>query len=380
MSAAKALRLALSRCAEDEAGLALSVLDFAELRVPLAGIPAELPAFGLTGLLRAPDGALGLVALDHAVLAALVEQLTTGAVRHGKPEERAATATDAALASALIDGMLERFEAMVAELSSPPDVAGYRFLRPVTDPRAIGLTLEDTRYRFYRLTLDLGQGARTGDLLLILPLHRESAGDTGPVGSSGAAGGRADLAEAVRGAPVVMQAVLHRQDMALETVMALKPGDVIPVPRAAIRQVAIEGLDGRAVARARLGQANGHRALRLIAASDVADTDRSVASPAWSPQDAPPRLGPEARPEAGVKAGAGSGPEAGAGGPEAPPSSTDPGAGPAPPPSEPFGAPLDDLPPLPPLAAQPEGELPPLDTDLPPLPPLSGMGLPPLGA
>jgi len=366
MSAAKALRLALSRTAEEEMGLAATIIDFSELRLPLGGIAGELPKCALIAMITAEDGARGLFVLDHVLMAALIEQMTTGAVRNTAAEERVPTSTDAALASALIDKMLARFEILVSTAANPPDVGGYRYATPLRDPRAIGLTLDDQRYRYYRLTVDLAQGAKTGDMLMFLPLERPVPSIEGvePPGSW-----QEKMEQTVSTAEVTMDAALYRLRLSLSDVMGFEVGQQIPVPRKAVAQVQVEGIDGRVIATARLGQANGLRALRINDPAS-ANEDDTVMGP--GPLENPAQIGDGDGDSAGPMAGAGDLPPLDGGGGLAPLDS----AGGLPP----LGAAGD----LPPLGGA--GDLPPLDGagDLPPLgdgglPPLSGGDLPPLG-
>ena len=64
-------------------------------------------------------------------------------------------------------------------------------------------------------------------------------------------------------ADAVLHAVLSRVTLPLAEVMGLKAGDVLPLPNAAIDRLEVQGLDGRRVATAKLGQQRGMRAIRL---------------------------------------------------------------------------------------------------------------------
>ncbi|MGH1330599.1 MAG: FliM/FliN family flagellar motor switch protein [Paracoccaceae bacterium] len=346
MSAAKALRLSLARAAEEMAGLVISVKEFEELRMTLSALPESLPENALHTMIQAEDGATGLVSMDVQLIAGLIEQLTTGNVRHSEADTRAATPTDAIIASELIDRVLGLFEETVREAAVPPNVGGYRYVAPFSEPRAIGLTLEDIRYRYYRLVLDLGGGAKTGVLLLMMPLQRPRAS----AGAGGAAEARADwsekLEQSVCGAEAPMTAVLHRMDMSLLEVMGLEVGALIPVPRKSLGKVRLEGADGALVSYARLGQSTGNRAVRIRGDIEDGEEESSEEMRSVAPSMA-------ALPD-GLKE---------------------------------MGAGLDGLSDAPStggLGAAEGGELPALDGGLPPLgdgglPPLGDGGLPPLG-
>ncbi|TAG20664.1 MAG: FliM/FliN family flagellar motor switch protein [Rhodobacterales bacterium] len=72
-------------------------------------------------------------------------------------------------------------------------------------------------------------------------------------------------------------------------IMALQVGDVLELPFSAIDAVTIETMDGRRVARARLGQNRGMRALKVLeadsfrAANAVHQRPAPVEEPAATP-------------------------------------------------------------------------------------------------
>jgi len=77
------------------------------------------------------------------------------------------------------------------------------------------------------------------------------------------------LADQLDAASCVLDAVVSRVSLPLMRVMALKVGEVITLPRAAIDRICLEGLDGRALAEGRLGQNRGMRAIRLAGVEAV---------------------------------------------------------------------------------------------------------------
>jgi hypothetical protein len=109
----------------------------------------------------------------------------------------------------------------------------------------------------------------------------------------------ADLGQAVQEADCRLDAVIARVTLPLREVMALVPDQVLPLPQAGLDQIALEGIDGRRVAWARLGQQKGMRALRL---KDRAAPPGERAGPAGvavpdampAPLAAPPMAVPDA--------------------------------------------------------------------------------------
>ena len=76
----------------------------------------------------------------------------------------------------------------------------------------------------------------------------------------------------------VLDAVVSRVSLPLARVMALKVGEVIALPRAAIDRISFEGLDGRALAEGRLGQNRGMRAIRLAGSDGAAPRSAAATS------------------------------------------------------------------------------------------------------
>jgi flagellar motor switch protein FliM len=86
--------------------------------------------------------------------------------------------------------------------------------------------------------------------------------------------------------------------MSLAEVAGLEVGSRLHLPRAALSAITVEALDGTVVAAGRLGQMNGHRAVRLVFPGDtaaMAEAQSRAAMPALAPQ------APESeRPPAGI--------------------------------------------------------------------------------
>ncbi len=83
----------------------------------------------------------------------------------------------------------------------------------------------------------------------------------------GAAAATADWVEqieaAVLGAEAQIEAVLDRVHLPLSAVLALKPGAMVPLSKSALTRVRVEGRGHRFVAWGRLGECQGHLAVRV---------------------------------------------------------------------------------------------------------------------
>ncbi|WP_297779238.1 FliM/FliN family flagellar motor C-terminal domain-containing protein [uncultured Roseovarius sp.] len=272
MSPAKALRLALARVADSLFGLGITVATVEQMRLPLAEVAQHVSDEGLLVHLDGAAGTRGALCLDPQFLAGLIEVQTTGAVRPAVARPRAATRTDAAMVAPLIDAVMAEFDSQMTAEVEGYLARGFSFGDLVEDMRALSLVLLAPDYDLLQLTVDLGPGAKTGrlDLLLpVVPLPVRAAPGVGALGD-----GSAPLDQVVRTAPVVLDAVMGRLRLPLRDVWAFKPGDLVPIPREALGETQLVGTKGHIVAIAQLGQMNGWRALRLIAGGAAPLPDR----------------------------------------------------------------------------------------------------------
>jgi flagellar motor switch protein FliM len=300
--AVKALGLALGRAGQHVQGLGLAVESVRMQQMSLTEL-LELPQdLALLAVIEGPGDGLGLMALTPPVLTSFIEVLTTGRLSRATPQPRKPTRTDAAMAAGLIDSILAELE---AALSGSPDLAWageFRYASFLPDARPLGLILDDQAYRVLTADLKLGGGSRHGEVLLALPARGRAkvaseATDAGLGGQGVQTGGhRSEALEwddamerSILSVESDLTAVLHRMTLPLSAMLAFEPGLLVPLPMAALDQVAIEGPGGRRLAEGRLGQNRGHRALRLTL-SDVGapEVDAPVAMRALPPASAPP--------------------------------------------------------------------------------------------
>ncbi|MBS4009494.1 MAG: FliM/FliN family flagellar motor switch protein [Roseovarius sp.] len=264
MTPVKALRLSLARAADTLFGLGLTVATVEQMRVPLAHVARSLGDAGLLVLLEGDGGARGALCLDSQFLAGLIEVQTTGSVRPGLARPRAATRTDAAMVAPLIDAVLTEFESQLAQDLDAPQPRRFGFGDMVEDLRGLSLLLVAPDFELLRLTVDLGPGAKTGRLDLLLPVIASPARASSGKIASTRIDAPANLEQVVNNAPVMLDAVMARLRLPLRDILALKPGDLLPFQRETLNDTQLVGTRGHIVATAELGQMNGLRALRLI--------------------------------------------------------------------------------------------------------------------
>jgi flagellar motor switch protein FliM len=271
-------RRVLPRLAADGSGLELTVAGFAEQTVDLHAELAPEDGALLLFLTDAYGGPGGLAVADPPLVTALVEVQTTGRVTSARREPRRPTAVDAALVRHALDGWLAGLADARGEETAPA-VFGQ-----AQDVRAALLKLEEGRWSETQVDLDLGGGKRAGRLTLYLPLPQETRRDAPPSG----------FRDLVLPVETVMDAVLCRVRLPLQSVLTFVPGQVVPLHGVSVRRIALEAPMGRTVAQVHLGQSRGFRAVRVLP-PDATDDAPVPHRPAPRPmgEDLLPHLAPD---------------------------------------------------------------------------------------
>jgi flagellar motor switch protein FliM len=300
-STARAWYTTMPRVADDDLGLELSVQSVQDMSGPAEALLGDLVDGTLLLLMRDGGGRTGVCALDPGFLAAVIEMHMTGAVAAVAPPVRRPTPTDAAIVSGLVDAICAAFDAALGDMSVSSPFHGARCGGYLPDTRAAVMSLPEGALHRVRVVTQLGGRARQGQIVLVMPavagLSDAGAGQGRPLGE--------DLGRAIMGGQVVIDAVLHRIRLPLAQVRGLRVGDTLPVPATALGSVSVEARDGRRVARARLGQVDGLKALRLVLDPDreadgaarlgrpdaVADLPRAAGGQGGGPQGADARTG-----------------------------------------------------------------------------------------
>lgn len=286
LTSSRAVRLALTKAANDTVGLVITVQGVAE---EVASLDDMLESFGdelmLIGL-ENEDQLTGLIAVNMEMRAAVLEMETIGALLAQTAEVRAPTRTDKTLCDPLIDAFLTAFPFSVVGTPLEGWLEGCRPAAQVESTRAAGLVLSEGDYRIVRMTVDLGVAERQGELVIALPLLQED----GPIETAPPpiVDWQADFRGVVEDAPAALNAQLHRFHISLATAQSLEVGSVLPLTGCTVNSVLLLAPDGQQVAQAKLGQAGGYRAVRLEAApapqlADLATQANEPANPLIDP-------------------------------------------------------------------------------------------------
>jgi flagellar motor switch protein FliM len=267
--------MALRRAAQDKIALRIEVTACRLRQLSLTEL-LELPgARSLIGILDGPAEAMGVIVLSPEVLSGLVEVQTLGSVTTHPPLARKPTRTDAAMVAGFFDSALSELDLALGGRPEGVWAAGFRYASFLDDPRPLALMLEDAAWQVVEADVTLAGGAKSGRILLALPAMGRGANTADALGRQAdqAAKFTAALREQVGHATATLEAVLVRMQVDLSELMGLGPEDVLPLFGASLETVQLETSDGRRVATARLGQARGMRALRVLRLdSDIPDT------------------------------------------------------------------------------------------------------------
>jgi flagellar motor switch protein FliM len=276
--------MALRRAAQETISLRLEVMS-CRLRLLSLTELLEMPGVrSLIGVLDGPAEAMGVIVLSPEVLAGLVEVQTVGTVTAHPPMARKPTRTDAAMVAGFFDSALTELDMALAGQPEAVWAAGFRYASFLDDPRPLALMLEDAHWQVAEAEVSLAGGAKVGRILLALPAvgRGSNAAQDASRQAAAAAKFNAELREQVGHATATLEAVLVRVQLDLSELMDLGVEDVLPLFGASLETVQLEAPDGRRVATARLGQARGMRALRIMrldgATADDAPVDPLTAS------------------------------------------------------------------------------------------------------
>ena len=255
-SVSRALGRALSIAADALWGLGLVPRITCDDIMPVDLAMSRLGPDHLIVVLENDSGARGLATFDRDIVTGFIDVQTLGRVTRFPADARAYTPTDAAMTAPVIDAALPRFASM---LSTQPEMAhlqDYRFGALVEDAQTAGLVLDADMYHVIEFDTALAQDTRSGGVVFMFPEPKKA-------GETGGAPGPGKHEAVLKLAPVRMQAVLTRIHLSLDKAQALRPGDRLSLAAGAMTSAALVLSGGHEVARGKLGQMNGFRAIRI---------------------------------------------------------------------------------------------------------------------
>nr|WP_280517721.1 FliM/FliN family flagellar motor C-terminal domain-containing protein [Falsirhodobacter halotolerans] len=250
---------ALTRAARDVLGLEAVVSGTPSAAGPVEDLRKTVAEGALVLPLAREDGAVGAAVIGAGLAQGVVEWQLSGRIT-ATQAARTPTRTDAMLLQPWLDHTLALAEEGLAQDDDLATLEGFRVGAGLGRLAALS-----GDYRQVGGSVGLGGGLRTGDVLLFLPSRMSAS-----VRSDRDRRFSHDLRQQVLSTEAVMQAVLCRMTLPLATVMALREGATLPLAGATVQDLAIEGTRGASLARGRLGQHRGMRAVRVTPAAEEA--------------------------------------------------------------------------------------------------------------
>lgn len=322
VTVARAATNAVARAVERLYALPVTPLALDPAAITLAEMAELLPQPALLSVLEGAGDAIGVMAIDPALMTALIEVQTLGRVTARPLDSRKPTRSDAMICADFVNALLDELGGELTQLPGFDGFGGFRYASYLDDQRPLMLMLEDGGYRSLRFRLRLGrEPGREGEIFLALPQQKTARAPLSPVLAPTAnemagrrvAAGAASVAgvaetgapssekpqfrpQPMRDAPVEVVGVLCRRPVSLGVLRNLKPGQVLSLPRVNLAEARLETGLGQLLAVGKLGEAEGYHAIRLRGADEApADAPGSQAADRWPQGAAAPLAGLAAR-------------------------------------------------------------------------------------
>lgn len=256
--------------AEEDHNLVLSV---GSVRLERGALGDQMDAIGAgdlrIGLARGAD-IVGAIALGPELRCALVEQATLGHLSARPNTQRPATRSDRALAAPMLSRFLDGLAPLLQD--HVPEGWGCDLTLGVSFPsnRQLELALADGRYLTLVAEVQIAETERAGTLVVLLS---ELGGIAQRAASADPEPWNAQWVRTVNTAEVELDGILGRMSVPMSWITGAQIGDVLPLSGLLLHSVQLETATGQIVARGRLGQMSGHRAIRLEGAPPAMMTD-----------------------------------------------------------------------------------------------------------
>ena len=266
----RALRLAVVRAFDRVFGVPVSV-DVVMSEVDVDDLAASLSDGVIIGLDRGI--AVGLLACDPTLVAALTQIQMIGRVVDRDAAPRPMTATDRALCLPFLAACFDHLMGGLLDTDLVDWPTAVTIGASVPTPRQVPMILAATTYRVVRFAIRFGDTSRAAELVVALPpAPKPQAKEPSTQWSD-------KLRQSVLETHAQLNGILARISLPLAQVEGLSVGDVVPLYGATVGSVRLEGPDGTCVAMGRLGQMAGQRAVRIEPAQPAQLSEVTVAEP-----------------------------------------------------------------------------------------------------
>jgi flagellar motor switch protein FliM len=193
------------------------------------------------------------------------------------PTTRTFTSIDMALCRFHLDAVIQGFSAAVSSVMGKPIAKRIGLGDQRQNISQVRFAPDYVDVLLYNVALDIGDAARTGNFLMLMPLAtldvvRASIQDSVDDRIRPDDLWRIQMRRAASSAPVRLDAVLHRQPFTLAQLHDLKVGDVIDVPDTAPNDVRVViGQPGGKSATIATGSLGAYRGAKVLKLNDEVD-------------------------------------------------------------------------------------------------------------
>ena len=259
-SSARAFETAVAKTSQTLFGIAWDRGTFTETAAAFSAISKNVALEGGYCVLTRDANPVGFMFVDQQIVAAIIEMLANKSVSKANAPDRLVTSTDMML---VLPFLSELSRQLGLSLGGSPLAEWFDELKVAsvsTNLKSLCLTLSQNQMTIVNFSAELDEGGRTGTIGVALPQIK-----TVDVAATALSddGWPDKLEKAVYAAPAKMDAVLHKFQLSIGKIESLQVGQVIPLHGCNVGDVRLLMSGKFEVAKARLGQSKGLRAVRI---------------------------------------------------------------------------------------------------------------------
>lgn len=211
-------------------------------------------------VLDGPNGSRGAFVLKPGLLQSIIEMITLGQLSGLAPIERRMTRTDAAIVEPFVNAVLQRLLQANLPDKISKTVKGFSFGAIAPDLHNLGNLLDETEFSVFEMNFKIPGGSHETGLVLAFPSVSLSPEKTSNQWHD--CDWSARLEKTVCSARMDLRVAAHHVQIPYEAVESLAVGQVMVLPESPFDNVSLVK-SGSIIARGRLGQLNGMRALKV---------------------------------------------------------------------------------------------------------------------
>ena len=259
-SMSRHLITSFQKAAHEHCGLPLIGAKGKAVEIDLPDLSNMLAEQRLFGVLEGRQMPAGFVALNGALLSAIVEYQTLGRLIDRDQKNRRVTMTEAALVAPLIDSTIQKTAASYDLSANGLSLGAYHFAKTALDQQELFTMLDSQRFVFFKMYFNFEGLKSSGELYfgfdekLLLPTSENLS----------QCGLSTLQKEQILKLNTQLSAILFRFSMPLLDVSKLKPGKEVIFPKEALQTIELISTAGGPAIPAVLGKSGANRAVKVM--------------------------------------------------------------------------------------------------------------------